>query len=204
MIMDATMSKFSRGFTLVELMVVVAIMAVLASSAMPLQELIVKREKEQELRVALRQIRSAIDAYKQAVDDGRIEIKEDESGYPPKLDDLYMGVPDIKATGSDGGTGTTETASTAATASTASTTTTNTNTTATTGTKYIYFLRRLPRDPTFKDMDVAGIETTSAADTWGKRSYESTPENPQEGKDVFDVYSLSESTALNGSMYKDW
>ena len=201
MIMDATMSKFSRGFTLVELMVVVAIMAVLASSAMPLQELIVKREKEQELRVALRQIRSAIDAYKQAVDDGRIEIKEDESGYPPKLDDLYMGVPDIKATGSDGGTGTT--AATAET-TTAATTTTASTTTATTGTKYIYFLRRLPRDPTFKDMDVAGIETTSAADTWGKRSYESTPENPQEGKDVFDVYSLSESTALNGSMYKDW
>lgn len=170
MIMNATMPKISRGFTLVELMVVVAIMAVLASSAMPLQELVVKREKEQELRVALRQIRSAIDAYKQAVDDGRIEIKEDESGYPPKLDDLYMGVADIKST----------------------------------ETTYIYFLRRLPRDPTFKDMGVAGIETTSAADTWGKRSYESTPENPQEGKDVFDVYSLSESTALNGSIYKDW
>ncbi|MDH5552397.1 MAG: type II secretion system GspH family protein [Nitrosomonas sp.] len=164
------MPKISRGFTLVELMVVVAIMAVLASSAMPLQELIVKREKEQELRVALRQIRSAIDAYKQAVDDGRIEIKEDESGYPPKLDDLYMGVADIKSTEK----------------------------------KYIYFLRRLPRDPTFKDMDVAGIETTSAADTWGKRSYESAPENPQEGKDVFDIYSLSEATALNGSLYKDW
>jgi len=170
MTMNATMPKISRGFTLVELMVVVAIMAVLASSAMPLQELIVKREKEQELRVALRQIRSAIDAYKQAVDDGRIEIKEDESGYPPKLDDLYMGVADIKSTEK----------------------------------KYIYFLRRLPRDPTFKDMDVAGIETTSAADTWGKRSYESAPENPQEGKDVFDIYSLSEATALNGSLYKDW
>lgn len=168
--MNAATLKHNHGFTLVELMVVVAIMAILASSAMPLQELVVKREKEQELRVALRQIRSAIDAYKQAVDDGRIEIKEGESGYPPKLDDLYMGVEDIKSTEK----------------------------------KYIYFLRRLPRDPTFKDMDVAGIETTSAADTWGKRSYESSPENPQEGKDVFDVYSLSESTALNGSIYKDW
>ncbi len=193
--MNAIMPKISRGFTLVELMVVVAIMAVLASSAMPLQELIVKREKEKELRVALRQIRSAIDAYKQAVDDGRIEVKEDESGYPPSLDDLYMGVPDIKATGSGGGTGTT---------ATTSETTGTSGTSGTSGTKYIYFLRRLPRDPTFKDLDVAGVVTTSAADTWGKRSYESTPENPQEGKDVFDVYSLSESTALNGTMYKDW
>lgn len=168
--MNATMPTIHHGFTLVELMVVVAIMAILASSAMPLQELVVKREKEQELRVALRQIRSAIDAYKQAVDDGRIEKKEDESGYPLKLDDLYMGMPDIKSTEKT----------------------------------YIYFLRRLPRDPTFKDMDVAGIETTSAADTWGKRSYESPPENPQEGKDVFDVYSLSEQTALNGSTYNQW
>lgn len=164
------MLTINQGFTLVELMVVVAIMAVLASSAMPLQELVVKREKEQELRVALRQIRSAIDAYKQAVDDGRIEKKEDESGYPPRLDDLYMGVLDIKSTEK----------------------------------KYIYFLRRLPRDPMFKDLDVAGIIATDAADTWGKRSYESTPENPQEGKDVFDVFSRSEQTALNGSIYNQW
>ena len=202
MTMTATMLKISRGFTLVELMVVVAIMAVLATSAMPLQELIVKREKEQELRVALRQIRSAIDAYKQAVDDGRIEIKEEESGYPPKLDDLYMGVADIKSTGTNGSAGTAaaETAGTTAAAAPAA----PVAATGTTETKYIYFLRRLPRDPTFKDLDVAGVETTDAADTWGKRSYESAPENPQEGKDVFDIYSLSEGEALNGSLYKNW
>ncbi|MDP1557402.1 MAG: type II secretion system protein [Nitrosomonas sp.] len=158
------------GFTLVELMVVVAIMAILATSAMPLRELVVKREKEQQLRIALWQIRSAIDAYKQAVDDGRIEKKEDESGYPPRLDDLFMGVQDIKSTEE----------------------------------KYIYFMRRLPRDPLFQDLDVAGIEATPAADTWGKRSYESSPDNPQEGDDVFDIYSRSESTALNGTTYKEW
>src|SRR6185437_1812764 len=65
----------NRGFTLVELMIVVAIMAVLASSAMPLYELTSQREKEKELRVALRQIREALDAYKRAVGEGRIARK---------------------------------------------------------------------------------------------------------------------------------
>ena len=74
-----------RGFTLIELMIVVAIMAILATAALPLRELMVKREKEQELRVALRQIRTAIDAYKQASDEGRITKKADESGYPHRL-----------------------------------------------------------------------------------------------------------------------
>lgn len=78
-------------------MIVLAIMAILATAAMPLRELVVKREKEQELRAALRQIRNAIDAYKQATDDGRIEKKEDESGYPRTLDDLVIGVPDVKS-----------------------------------------------------------------------------------------------------------
>ena len=86
-----------QGFTLIELMIVVAIMAILATAALPLRELMVKREKEQELRVALRQIRTAIDAYKQATDEGKIAKKADESGYPPRLEELFMGVQDIKS-----------------------------------------------------------------------------------------------------------
>lgn len=159
-----------RGFTLIELMIVVAIMAILATAALPLRELMVKREKEQELRVALRQIRTAIDAYKQATDEGKIAKKADESGYPPRLEELFMGVQDIKSPDK----------------------------------KIIYFLRRLPRDPMFTELDVAGIEITPAADTWGKRSYESPWDSPKEGDDVYDVYSRSEAIGLNGIPYKEW
>ena len=154
----------NQGFTLVELMIVVAIMAVLASSAMPLYELTAQREKERELRVALRQIREALDAYKRAVGEGRIARKADESEYPRKLEDLAIGIPDAKDPEK----------------------------------RKIYFLRRLPRDPMSAD------SALSTAETWGKRAYESPPDNPQEGNDVFDVYSHSQRIGLNGVAYNKW
>ena len=61
----------------------------------------------------------------------------------------------------------------------------------------LYFLRRLPRDP-FAPGELA------AAETWGLRSYDSPPDDPRAGKDVFDVYSRSERKALDGSRLKDW
>lgn len=143
---------------------VVAIMGILASAAMPLGEMVVRREKERELRTALRQIRAAIDVYKQAADDGKIEKKAGETGYPRRLEDLDLGLDNVKDPDK----------------------------------KKIFFMRRLPRDPMFADPDVP------AAETWGKRSYASAPDSPEEGDDVYDVYSLSEKVGLNGIPYNQW
>ena len=172
MIRSSGIFEKHKGFTLIELMMVVAIMAILATAALPFRELMVQREKELELRTALRQIRTAIDAYKQAVDDGRVAKKADESGYPPRLEELYIGVPDLKSKDKEK--------------------------------KNIYFLRRLPRNPMFVELDVAGTTITPTVDTWGKRSYESPPDSPKEGDDVFDVFAPSEAIGLNGIPYREW
>ena len=152
------------GFTLIELVITLAIIGLLASAAMPLASMTIQRAKESELRAALRDIRSAIDAYKEAAERGRVMVDADKSGYPADLKLLYQGVEDA----------------------------TNPEKTK------IYFMRRLPRDPFFPDGSAA------PEDTWGLRSYASPPDNPQAGEDVFDVYSLSKGTGLNGVPYHDW
>jgi general secretion pathway protein G len=157
------MSK-GRGFTLIELVITVAIVGLLSTIALPLVQLTVQRVKEQELRAALREIRTALDTYKLASDQGRVQKEVKASGYPPTLETLVEGVQDARDP--EGG--------------------------------MIYFLRRVPRDPFFPDGSVP------PAQTWGLRSYESPPESPQPGDDVYDVYSLSERSALNGSLYRDW
>ncbi len=80
------------GFTLIELLVTLTLLALLVSAAAPMVQLNAKRQKEQELKKYLWQMRDAIDAYKQAVDDGLIKKNADESGYPPSLQILVNGV----------------------------------------------------------------------------------------------------------------
>ena len=152
------------GFTLIELVITVAIIGLLAGIAVPTAELVVQRNKEQELRLALREIRGGIDAYKQAYDEGRMIKIVGASGYPPSLKVLVEGVPD--ALNPDK--------------------------------RKIYFLRRIPSDPMSIDHD------KTPEQTWGLRSYASDSEEPAEGEDVFDVYSLATGVGLKGVPYRKW
>lgn len=91
-----TEARGQHGFTLIELVVTVAIVGILATMVAPMLEMTAKREREAELRSALREIRNAIDAYHEAAVEKRIELPADATGYPRSLDVLVAGVPDLK------------------------------------------------------------------------------------------------------------
>jgi general secretion pathway protein G len=163
--MSAHFAPRQSGFSLIELVVAVAIVGLLASVALPMAEVSVKRNKEHELRLALREIRTALDAYKQAVEEGRVAHAVQQSGYPGSLQVLVDGVADASSPERK---------------------------------KRIHFLRHIPRDPLFPDPAATDEET------WGKRSYASSHDAPEEGDDVFDVYSLAPGAGLNGIPYRRW
>ncbi|HEX3941293.1 MAG TPA: prepilin-type N-terminal cleavage/methylation domain-containing protein [Acidobacteriaceae bacterium] len=143
------------GLTLIELIVTVAILAILASAAIPLANFRVKRAKEQELRYDLWQMRDAIDRYKDAADKHLFQTKVDSDNYPPDLKTLVDGV-DVQG-------------------------------------KKLKFLRRVPVDP------------MTGKDDWGLRSDQDDADSDSwGGQNVFDVYSKSQRTALDGTKYSDW
>jgi general secretion pathway protein G len=148
-----------RGFTLIELIITVFIVSILVGVAVPLAKNSIQRQKEIELREALREMRTAIDKYKDASDRGFIQVKVDTDGYPEKLDVLVDGVDLVGTVG-----------------------------------KKLRLLRRIPRDPMTNSTD------------WGLRSVQDDPKTSSSwgGQDVFDVYTKSQGTALDGTKYKDW
>jgi len=146
------------GFTLIELILACSILFVLAAVAVPLARVAVKRRKEADLRYDLREMRTAIDRYKDAADKNLIQVKAGTEGYPPDLDTLVKGV---QLTGAKS--------------------------------QHVRFLREIPKDP-----------MTGTAD-WGLRSVQDdTDSTSWGGQDVFDVYSKSIGTALDGTKYSDW
>jgi len=146
--------------TLLELIIACAILLILASMALPIARFAVIRAREQELRLDLREMRNAIDKYKDLADQQKIRTEVGSEGYPPDLDTLVKGV-------ALGGTGA--------------------------GGKNIRFLRRIPVDPMTGQPD------------WGLRSVQDDPDSTSwGGNNVFDVYSKSTGTALDGTKYSDW
>jgi general secretion pathway protein G len=146
-----------RGYTFIELLVVTTILIILASAVMPLAQVTSQRQREAELRRDLREMRTAIDRFKDAVDQGQIamtELEPGSEGYPPDLEALVEGVPAANdATG-----------------------------------RKLKFLRRIPVDPMTNSME------------WGRRSYQDKPDSTTwGGSNVFDVYTTSSGTGLDGT-----
>jgi general secretion pathway protein G len=146
------------GMTLLELIIACSILIILASAALPVARYSIIRGKETELRRDLREMKDAIDRYKDDADKNLIRVEVGSEGYPPDLDTLVKGV-NVGANAD----------------------------------KKIRFLRKVPVDP-----------MTGQAD-WGMRCVSDDPDsNSWCGKNVFDVFSKSQTTALDGTKYSDW
>ncbi len=148
----------ATGMTLIELVITCAILIVLSTAALPVTRFVMVRKQEAELRYDLREMRDAIDRYKDLADKNQIQIKIGTEGYPPDLDTLVKGVQLAGAPD-----------------------------------RHVRFLRRIPVDPMTGKTD------------WGMRSVQDDADsNSWGGQDVFDVFTQSTGTALDGTKYSDW
>jgi general secretion pathway protein G len=154
--------RSTRGYSFIELIIVTTIILILASAVQPLAKVAIQRQKEAELRRVLREMRDAIDKFKDSVDAQLIpstELKPGSEGYPSDLDMLVEGVSVLNDQSG----------------------------------RKLRFLRRIPKDP------------MTNSDEWGLRSYQDKPDATRwGGQNVYDVYSLSEGTGLDGTRYKEW
>ena len=160
--MGGRTNRSAGGYSFIELLVVSTILLILASAVAPLAQVTLQRQREMELRRALREMRTAIDRYKDAVDLGIIggtDIDPGNQGYPPTLETLVEGVEPVDENAGS----------------------------------VLRFLRRIPIDPLTKSTD------------WGLRSYQDDSGATRWGGDnVYDVYTTSRGTALDGTRYRDW
>ncbi|MFY9583414.1 MAG: type II secretion system protein [Candidatus Acidiferrales bacterium] len=151
-------SSAQAGMTLLELVVACAILMILSTAALPVARMTMKRQKETELRRDLREMRTAIDRYKDAADRNLFRVEVGTEGYPPDLETLVKGI-----------------------------------TIGAQGDRRLRFLRKIPVDP-----------MTGRTD-WGLRAVQDDPDSTSwGGKNVFDVFSRSTGTALDGTRYADW
>jgi general secretion pathway protein G len=178
--------------TLLELIMACAILAVLSAAAVPLARMTVQRQKESELRRTLREMRTAIDRYKDDADKNLIRTEVGSENYPPDLQTLVDGV----TVSTQGATpGISASALAAASAGSASTAAGAMPTAASVDTtpKKVRYLRKIPNDPMTGKPD------------WGLRSVQDEPDSHSwSGHNVFDVFSQSTATAIDGTQYQDW
>jgi general secretion pathway protein G len=180
--------NIQAGMTLLELIIACGILLVLSSAAVPLARVTVKRQREAELRRDLREMRDAIDRYKNAADKNLIRIEVGSEGYPPDLETLTMGVTVSVAGTSQVGISAATLANLSGTAQGAGVSSPSSDAPA-----KVRFLRKVPVDP-----------MTGKAE-WGLRAVQDDPDSHSwGGHNVFDVYSLSTDTAMDGTNYADW
>jgi general secretion pathway protein G len=177
------------GMTLLELIIACGILVILSTAAIPVARFTVMRQKESDLRRNLREIRDAIDRYKDAADRNMIRVAAGTEGYPPDLQTLVDGV-DVVAQAGPG-----QPAQPGVNPGNSPITrpSTSTNSAGEDAIHKVRFLRRIPED------------TITGHTEWGQRAVQDDPDSSSwGGKNVFDVYSLSQGTALDGTRFSDW